>query len=256
MTSVEEPKLEIIYYPLTRFLYNHELDNGRLSYSCLGAKINHNGPRCIDDDFEIKIITQITRDKHNSGVNITSLHPTIRLHNFDQEAIIRCSLVNDKEESLSPWHQLTYADKTVEYYEKIVNWLLGYDAEFKTINIWMTPWEKLVADLRDQKMKEAEKSDESISQRDMDHLEKLAEKDAAELELKRCRLRFQAFEKIGNDFNPICDPVFSGSINCLSEISILLEGLHQFRLIFSHFDRSKYQNESTDFTNVYFFRSH
>lgn len=151
--------------------------------------------------------------------------PTVRLHNYNGEALIRCSLYQiEKPDQDIPFphsHSLVVRcgnkDKK-DPHEVIVSQLHGYQATFQGMGIIHTTrryiedelFEKLVAKLEFE-------CGHALTEEQYDSLREKAKKHSPDMNFNQVTLCFEAYKQINRQWMPLCEPVFSKPINNLSK---------------------------------------
>lgn len=144
--------------------------------------------------------------------------PTVQLHNFVGQAIVRCSL--SQLPSYRKPHPAPHSHSLVirvgnedkkDPHDVSVSQAQGYLAVFQGMGIIHTARKFIEAELyaKFQARREFEKTapiEEEV-------LKNWAKREASEMNLNQVCLCFEAFEKRGNDWIRICEPIYSKSIN-------------------------------------------
>lgn len=157
-------------------------------------------------------------------------YPTVELHNYDKHAVVRCSLYQfGREEMLHTRqphaHRLVKKHGSEEIddpHDMILNADSGYVANFHSMGIIHTAKKYIVPELmrKNTKLKEeeiarTEHKCRQLSKKEELEIKLLAEKESKSINLNIVCLRFDAFKVINNIFYPLCEPVYSHSINNL-----------------------------------------
>lgn len=154
----------------------------------------------------------------------TKRYPTVRLNNFDGEALIRCSLYQipkSKEKSPSPHsHSLIIRNGNEDRkdpHEISVNHTNDYTAIFQGMGIIHTARSYIENELFQKFVhrKEFELGRE-LTQLESETLRTTARNEKEEMNLNQVTLCFEALTYREEKWNKICEPIFSNPINNMS----------------------------------------
>lgn len=160
-----------------------------------------------------------------TGHHSKKTFPTVRLRNFNGEALIRCSLY----QILKPGHEMPFPhshslvvrcgnEDKKDPHEVMVSQLHGYKATFQGMGIIHTArrfiedelYEKLVARAKFETGRE-------LTKLEQDTLRSNAKKHSTDMNLNQVSLCFEAFERVNGKWMRLCEPTFSAPINNLSK---------------------------------------
>lgn len=189
----DKPFMEVVEQPIDKFRFRYKSE----MHGTHGSLTGHNASR-----------TKKT-------------FPTVRLHNFNDEALIRCSLYQIPKpghESPSPHsHSLVIRcgnEDRKDPHEVTVSKLQGYTATFQGMGIIHTARKFIEDELHEKLVSHTQ----FYLNRELTELEKAklrtkAKNEAADMNLNQVSLCFDAFQNIKGNWTRICPPVFSTAIN-------------------------------------------
>lgn len=193
-TAIGEPHITILEQPIEKFRFRYKSEMMGTHGSLIGS---------------------------NSSGSRKKSAPTVRLENYLEPAIIRCTLVTSEEGRRIPHaHRLVYRDGGVDYdepYQIPVSLENGYTVAFHGMGIIHTA-KKHVRDelIRKMKAEAVERNKNSLSTREEAQIKADAEFYQKCMNLNSVALCFQAFivDK-DNTMCPITAPVYSHAVNNL-----------------------------------------
>lgn len=151
-------------------------------------------------------------------------YPSIHLHNYDGEALIRCSLyqIPVAGHISSPHsHNLVIRcgnEDRKDPHEVKVNHMTGYKASFQGMGIIHTAKRYIANELFDKLVAQTEfKCARELRSDEKDALLSKATKEAPDMNLNQVSLCFEAFKRINGAWSCLCSPVFSNPINNMSK---------------------------------------
>lgn len=154
--------------------------------------------------------------------------PTVVLHNYFGEAVIRCSLYQlPKSQTAQPSphsHSLVIRNMNEDRndpHDMVVSKTQGFTAVFQGMGVIHTARknieEELLRKLITQKQFEWSRP---VTILEEERLKARAKTEATEMNLNQVCLCFEAFEKNGTEWSRICAPVYSTPINNMSEFTV------------------------------------
>ncbi|KAK5650289.1 hypothetical protein RI129_001318 [Pyrocoelia pectoralis] len=156
--------------------------------------------------------------------------PSVELSNYNQPAIIRCSLYQYGREDMAHTRQLHAhrlvkkhgSDEIDDPHDVSVNCDLGYIANFHSMGIIHTARKYIVAELirkmtilKREEIARTEHQFRSLTKKEELEVKALAEKESKCINLNVVCLRFDAYRIVNNIYYPICPPIYSPAINNL-----------------------------------------
>lgn len=156
--------------------------------------------------------------------------PSVELLNYDQPAIIRCSLYQYGREDMAHTRQLHAhrlvkkhgSDEIDDPHDVSVNGDLGYIANFHSMGIIHTARKYIVTELirkmtilKQEEIARIEHQFRSLTKKEELEVKALAEKESKCINLNVVCLRFDAYRIVNNIYYPVCPPVYSPAINNL-----------------------------------------
>lgn len=169
-------------------------------------------------------------EMHGTHGMLTGQHskkkfPTVRLHNYNGEAVIRCSLYQiEKPGQDKPFphsHSLVVRcgnkDKK-DPHEVIVSQLHGYQATFQGMGIIHTTRRFIEEELFEKLVAKSEfEYGHALTEEQYDSLREKAKKHSPDMNFNQVTLCFEAFKQINRQWMQLCEPIFSNPINNLSK---------------------------------------
>lgn len=160
-----------------------------------------------------------------TGQHSKKTYPSVRLRNFNGDALIRCSLhqiVKSNQEIPFPHsHSLVVRcgnDDKKDPHEMMVSQIQDYKATFQGMGIIHTARRFIEDELFEKLLTKAEfESGGELTKEHHDILRSKAKKHSSDMNLNQVSLCFEAYERSNGKWIRICDPVFSTPINNLSE---------------------------------------
>lgn len=169
-------------------------------------------------------------EMHGTHGMLTTQHskksfPSVRLRNFNGEALIRCSLfqmITPGREMPAPHsHSLVVRcgnKNKKDPHDVVVSQQHGYIANFQGMGIIHTAKKFIEGELLDKFRERAEfESGRKITEQERNTLEAKAKKYSTEMNLNQVILYFEAYERVNDKWSLLCPPVYSTPINNLSE---------------------------------------
>lgn len=193
-----------------------------------------------------------------TGQNSKKSYPSVRLRNFNGEALIRCSLY----QILKPGHETSFPhshslvvrcgnEDKKDPHEVMVSQLHGYKATFQGMGIIHTARRYIEDELFEKLLARTEfQSGRKLTSSERDTLRSNAKKHSTDMNLNQVSLCFEAYKRDNGKWKYLCEPIFSTPINNLSK-SIEIQNIsnilsnnaqcnYQFRLIYcSSMDRER-----------------
>lgn len=168
-------------------------------------------------------------EMHGTHGMLTTQHskksfPSVRLHNFNGEALIRCSLFQMRTSSqdvpVPHSHRLVVRcgnKNKKDPHEMTVSQQHGYTANFQGMGIIHTARKYIEGELYDKLKDRAEfEYGRKITQKESDELQIKAKKYSTDMNLNQVSLCFEAYERVNGMWTHLCPPLFSAPINNLS----------------------------------------
>lgn len=151
-------------------------------------------------------------------------YPSVYLHNYDGEALIRCSLyqIPVVGHTSSPHsHNLVIRcgnDDRKDPHEVKVNQMTGYTASFQGMGIIHTAKRYIANELFDKLVAQSEfECGRKLDAAETDALVSKANKEATDMNLNQVSLCFEAFKHMNGGWTRLCLPAFSNPINNMSK---------------------------------------
>lgn len=169
-------------------------------------------------------------EMHGTHGMLTGQHskknfPSVRLRNFNGEALVRCSLFQIQKPNhdmpLPHSHSLVIRcgnDDKKDPHEVMVSQFHGYKAVFQGMGIIHTARRFIEDELFDKLVARTEfEYGRELNQLEQDTLRAKAKKHSTDMNLNQVSLCFEAFERVNNKWVRLCEPIFSTAINNLSK---------------------------------------
>lgn len=170
-------------------------------------------------------------EMHGTHGMLTGQHkkktfPSVRLRNFNGEALIRCSLY----QILKPGHEKPFPhshslvvrcgnEDKKDPHEAMVSRIHGYEATFQGMGIIHTARRFIEDELYEKLVAKAEfESGCKLTRDQQEILRSKAKKHSTDMNLNQVSLCFEAYEGINGKWRRLCEPIFSTPINNLSMI--------------------------------------
>lgn len=160
-----------------------------------------------------------------TGQHSKKTFPTVRLRNFNGEALIRCSLY----QILKPGHEIPFPhshslvvrcgnEDKKDPHEVMVSQLQGYKATFQGMGIIHTARRFIEDELYEKLVSKAKfEAGRELAKHEQDTLRGNAKKHSTDMNLNQVSLCFEAFERANGKWMRLCEPIFSAPINNLSK---------------------------------------
>lgn len=194
MTRTEEPLLEITEQPIDKFRFRYKSEmhgtHGMLT-----------------------------------GQQSKKTFPSVRLRNFNGEALVRCSLY----QILKPGHEVPFPhshslvircgnEDKKDPHEVMISPMNGYNATFQGMGIIHTARRFIEDELYEKLVAKAEfEAGRKLTKYEEDVWRSKAKKHSTDINLNQVSLCFEAYERSNGKWIPLCKPVFSTPINNLSK---------------------------------------
>lgn len=151
--------------------------------------------------------------------------PSVRLHGYADKAIIQCTLhQTDKYQQRLHSHLLVVRRDDSDCrdpHEVHVNADEGYRAEFPGMGIIHTARKYIVDELFEKLLDRYKllNGKREATELERERLRLRADKESKEMNLNQVCLCFEAFRVVGDNYERLCEPVYSYPINNMSECS-------------------------------------
>lgn len=160
-----------------------------------------------------------------TGQHSKKTFPSVRLRNFNGEALIRCSLYQiiklGQEMPFPHSHSLVVRcgnEDKKDPHEVMVSPMHGYKATFQGMGIIHTARRFIEDELFEKLLAKAEfESGGALTKEQHDILRSKAKKHSTDMNLNQVSLCFEAYERGSGKWTRLCEPIFSAAINNLSK---------------------------------------
>ncbi|XP_055325514.1 nuclear factor NF-kappa-B p110 subunit isoform X2 [Sitodiplosis mosellana] len=158
-----------------------------------------------------------------TGQHSKKTFPTVRLRNYNGEALIRCSLY----QIMKPGHEMPFPhshslvvrcgnEDKKDPHEYMVSQLHGYKATFQGMGIIHTARRFIEDELYEKLVTRAKfEAGRELTKHEQDQLRSNAKKHSTDMNLNQVSLCFEAFERNNGKWMRLCEPIFSTPINNL-----------------------------------------
>lgn len=160
-----------------------------------------------------------------TGQKSKKTFPSVRLRNFNGEALIRCSLY----QILKPGHEMPFPhshslvircgnEDKKDPHEIMISQMNGYNATFQGMGIIHTARRFIEDELHEKLIAKAEfEAGRKLAKYEEDLWRSKAKKHSTDMNLNQVSLCFEAYERLNGKWMALCKPVFSTPINNLSK---------------------------------------